>query len=131
MDMKECIEFLKNKKYIPANYAWMGENNKIIDEIIKRLQIWEDFKEGYGFVWSCEKGAEVRTLMDKFEKRYFLKELKMEDIILKKNLKKKTITIDIEADEVSYQEFLIRLKMLEAPMDIGKKFIKMDIKETK
>ena len=78
MDTKEIIKFLKGTKYIPAHYTWMGEENKIIDEVIKRLQMWEDFKEKYKHNAFERLNDEcvhekdlVGNIMDSFEKEYF------------------------------------------------------------
>jgi len=121
MDTKECIEFLKSDKrkyYDNQTY----QNN--IDEVIKRLQMWEELKRDiesnryYNILdYRDSKGNSLISKLEGLEQRYFSKKIK------------KTITVDIEADEVSYQEFLIRLKMLEAPSNIEKKFIKLDIRK--
>jgi len=82
MNIGIMIDFLKGKKYIPANYTWMGENNKIIDEVIERLQMWEGFKK------QCRKGRlyidvlcqhgesagfSIGDEMDNFEEKYLSK----------------------------------------------------------
>ena len=81
MDIEIMIDCLKGKKYIPANYAWMGENNKIIDEIIKRLQMWEDFKKKYkgcNFIEhikdvDCSNWKQLNYVMNEFEEKYLSK----------------------------------------------------------
>jgi len=78
MNIEIMIEFLKGTKYIPANYAWLGKHDEIIDEVIKRLRMWEDFREKYKhnaferLTDECvhEKDL-VGNIMDSFEKEYF------------------------------------------------------------
>lgn len=53
MNTKECIEYLNYLKNYSGNYR-----KKELDEVIERIKMWEEFKEGY-------------RLMNEFEEKYF------------------------------------------------------------
>ena len=81
MDTNECIEFLKKAK--TAYYSPRDIEKKYwdkIDCIIKRLQMWEDFKEKYGncvFKPLDDRPAVLEDLLNnimyEFEQEYFPK----------------------------------------------------------
>ncbi len=73
MNTKECIEFLTFQKKESGFKESIEKFNKKIDEIIKRLQMWEEFKENNGSVWGYGKGKYISELMSGFEEKYFPK----------------------------------------------------------
>jgi len=85
MDTKECIEVLKSMKNgnVPSSYSeFCKEYNDKIDEVIKRLQMWEDFKKqckkGRLYIdVHCEHGESagfsIKDEMDNFEQKCFPK----------------------------------------------------------
>jgi len=77
---KECIEWLRDTKYPSNKYLHESVYNNIIEDIIKRLQMWEDFKrEGLSerFIKlnnDCTTSSfKIGTYMDEFEQVYFSK----------------------------------------------------------
>ena len=76
MDTEKSIKLMKViKEILPDDYSFdFGKEE--IDEIIKRLQMWEDFKEKHGneFFHNDEKWtAKLSLLMDEFEEKYYPK----------------------------------------------------------
>ena len=79
MDSKKCIEFLENAKTIyfsPRDIE--KEYWDKIDEIIKRLQMWEDFKKALGRRYIhyslINFQKTISEAMEEFEKECFPKE---------------------------------------------------------
>ena len=74
MDTNECVEFLKKAK--TAYYSPRDIEKKYwdkIDCIIKRLQMWEDFKKKYKgcYLMVSQSARGLNHLMEEFEKEYF------------------------------------------------------------
>ena len=79
MDTEECIEFLEQDKYNTYNndIGILKKYNEKINEVIKRLQMWETFKNEYGKDFICPACTSldmatplenIKDVMDKYEK---------------------------------------------------------------
>jgi len=111
MGTKECIEFLENAKtayYTPGDVK-RGYWDKI-DEVIKRLQMWEEFKEQYKgcYLMVMQSARGLSHLMDEFEKERFpkpkSKRQKINDILEQLN------SPDVRTDVKEIKSLLIELR---------------------
>jgi len=78
MNTKECIEFLEGRNMEVKNGGY-DEYNKRINEVIKRLQMWEDFRRRYGFylvgrLLDSDGNVRIEDFMDKVEQTHLIKE---------------------------------------------------------
>lgn len=78
MNIEKSIKLMKVIKEILPEHFNFDFGKPEINEVIKRLQMWEDFKKLYGYkdmFWEVQAGLpkNVSEAMDRFEEKYFPK----------------------------------------------------------
>lgn len=98
MDTKECIEFLKQD-----DIGILKKHNNKIDEVIKRLQMWEEFKRDIENGRYCNildyrdsEGDSLLLKLKDLEQKYFPKSVK------------KTITLTVEGSNKEDLDYAIK-----------------------
>ena len=87
MNTEKSIKLMNVIKSILPEHYNFDFGKPEIDEVIKRLQMWEGFKEKYKgcYLMVSQSARGLSHLMEEFEKEYFPKPVK------------KTVTIEFEA----------------------------------
>lgn len=107
MNTQECIEFLEEGTDFTAPEFRYSDYRDKINEVIKRLQMWEEFKSSYGddyYTKESEKWWDrLSTIMDEFENKRFPKKIN------------KKIEIEFEAD--NKEQIKKSINLLKAELD--------------